>query len=53
MFHDGMAIICDNRQEAEQLMEILEPKSIDGSPEHCQQRLSTTGAQIMRIGLER
>lgn len=24
MFHDGMAIICDNRQEAEQLMEILE-----------------------------
>lgn len=24
MFHDGMAIICANRQEAKQLMEILE-----------------------------
>lgn len=24
MFHDGMAIICTNRQEAKQLMEMLE-----------------------------
>lgn len=32
MFHDGMAIICANRQEVKQLMEILEAEEYRWEP---------------------